>query len=92
MGATILPEHHTVYADKLRFLRIAIGAVLGAYGCWLAQRRPHLTATHSLTQQATAAHLLDVKTKKTADDYAGSTTMAKGSGASYVRLRMEGQI
>ncbi|KIM72375.1 hypothetical protein PILCRDRAFT_803920 [Piloderma croceum F 1598] len=38
MGAAILPEHHTAYADKLRFLQNAIGAVPSAYDCWLAQR------------------------------------------------------
>lgn len=38
MGAAILPEHQTAYADKLRFLQNAIGAVPSAYDCWLAQR------------------------------------------------------
>lgn len=38
MGALILPEHHAVLADKLRFLQNAIGAVPSAYDCWLAQR------------------------------------------------------
>ncbi|PPQ73504.1 hypothetical protein CVT24_007650 [Panaeolus cyanescens] len=38
MGALILPPHHAVLADKLRFLQNAIGAVPSAYDSWLAQR------------------------------------------------------
>ncbi|KAF8157247.1 Cys/Met metabolism PLP-dependent enzyme-domain-containing protein [Crassisporium funariophilum] len=38
MGALILPTHHALLADKLRFLQNAIGAVPSAYDCWLAQR------------------------------------------------------
>lgn len=38
MGAAILPPHHAVYAEKLRFLQNAIGAVPSAYDSWLAQR------------------------------------------------------
>ena len=37
MGAAILPAHQAAYADKLRFLQNAIGAVPSAYDCWLAQ-------------------------------------------------------
>jgi cystathionine gamma-lyase len=38
MGALILPEHHAVLAERLRYLQNAIGAVPSAYDCWLAQR------------------------------------------------------
>jgi cystathionine gamma-lyase len=38
MGALILPEYNGAFADKLRFLQNAIGAVPSAYDCWLAQR------------------------------------------------------
>ena len=38
MGAVILPARHTAFADKLRFLQNAIGAVPSPYDCWLAQR------------------------------------------------------
>ena len=38
MGALVLPEYHTVLADKLRYLQNAIGAVPSPYDCWLAQR------------------------------------------------------
>lgn len=38
MGALILPEHRTAFADKIRFLQNAIGAVPSPYDCWLAQR------------------------------------------------------
>ena len=38
MGAAVLPAHQTPYANKLRFLQNAIGAVPSAYDCWLAQR------------------------------------------------------
>ncbi|KAH9478060.1 Cystathionine gamma-lyase [Psilocybe cubensis] len=40
MGALILPSSpkHTAFADKLRFLQNAIGAVPSPYDCWLAQR------------------------------------------------------
>ncbi|PPQ93613.1 hypothetical protein CVT25_000947 [Psilocybe cyanescens] len=38
MGALILPAHQSAFADKLRFLQNAIGAVPSAYDCWLAQR------------------------------------------------------
>jgi cystathionine gamma-lyase len=38
MGALILPEDNGGFADKLRFLQSAIGAVPSAYDSWLAQR------------------------------------------------------
>ena len=38
MGALILPSTQLAWADKLRFLQNAIGAVPSAYDCWLAQR------------------------------------------------------
>lgn len=38
MGAVILPAHHAAFAEKLRFLQNAIGAVPSPYDCWLAQR------------------------------------------------------
>jgi len=38
MGALVLPEHHSLLADKLRYLQNAIGAVPSPYDCWLAQR------------------------------------------------------
>ncbi|PPQ68544.1 hypothetical protein CVT26_003353 [Gymnopilus dilepis] len=38
MGALILPAEHGAFAEKLRFLQNAIGAVPSAYDSWLAQR------------------------------------------------------
>ncbi|KAH7905816.1 pyridoxal phosphate-dependent transferase [Hygrophoropsis aurantiaca] len=38
MGAAILPPHHAAWADKLRFLQNAHGAVPSAFDSWLAQR------------------------------------------------------
>ena len=38
MGAAILPAHQGPYAEKLRYLQNATGAVPSAYDCWLAQR------------------------------------------------------
>ncbi|KAH8117193.1 Cys/Met metabolism PLP-dependent enzyme-domain-containing protein [Phellopilus nigrolimitatus] len=38
MGALVLPARHTELAARLRFLQNAIGAVPGAFDCWLAQR------------------------------------------------------
>jgi len=38
MGAAILPSHHAVLEQKLRFLQNAIGAVPSAYDSWMAQR------------------------------------------------------
>jgi len=38
MGALVLPAHQSAFADKLRFLQNAIGAVPSAYDSWLAQR------------------------------------------------------
>jgi cystathionine gamma-lyase len=38
MGAVILPSHHEVLEQKLRFLQNAIGAVPSAYDSWMVQR------------------------------------------------------
>ncbi|KAG6835835.1 hypothetical protein H0H93_014080 [Arthromyces matolae] len=38
MGSLILPSHHQLLYQKLRFLQNAIGAVPSPYDCWLAQR------------------------------------------------------
>ena len=38
MGAVILPPLHAQYAQKLRFLQNASGAVPSPHDCWLAQR------------------------------------------------------
>ncbi|KZP20987.1 hypothetical protein FIBSPDRAFT_931977 [Athelia psychrophila] len=38
MGAAILPAHQSAFADRLRYLQNAIGAVPSPYDAWLAQR------------------------------------------------------
>ncbi|KAG8850592.1 hypothetical protein FRB96_009683 [Tulasnella sp. 330] len=38
MGAVVFPPHHTLHAQKLRFLQNAIGAVPSPHDCWLACR------------------------------------------------------
>jgi len=61
MGAAILPPHQTEFAQTLRFLQNAIGAVPSPHDCWLAQRGAKTLQlrmkTHGLNALAVARHL-----------------------------------
>ena len=61
MGAAITPPHQTEFAQTLRFLQNAIGAVPSPHDCWLAQRGAKTLQlrmkTHGLNALAVARHL-----------------------------------
>lgn len=61
MGAAIFPPHQHEFAQKVRFLQNAIGAVPSPHDCWLAQRGAKTLQlrmkTHGQNALALAKHL-----------------------------------